>query len=375
MQLIDIKKVNIGILTFHNVHNYGAILQAYALYRNLSDYHSEIIDYQQKALTERNTHLFYNRNLSLKINLKHFLDHYILRRSIKKEKRFKEFVLQHIPIGIERISDLNQLKVKYDIVIVGSDQVWNPSITKGLDKNYLIEDYKWTCKKISYAASCGSHTFNKKELNIIEESLSKFDSISVREYTLKQQLIEKIKKPINVVLDPTFLLSKQEWGKLEVPIPLIKKKYLLIYTFDNDPLCFEISKKISDKLGLEVIAINSRFFRFKQVNKQYRNCGPSEFISLFLNAEFIVSNSFHGTSFAINFRKPFFSINKTTNPDRVANLLKILHLENRLLVSIEDNNLNNLTLSYESIEQNINDLINSSKQFLLNSINNSIQQL
>jgi hypothetical protein len=275
MQLLDIKKVNIGILTFHNAHNYGAILQAYALYKNLSDYHSEIIDYQQKALTERNTHLLYNRNLSLKSNLKHFLDHYILRRSIKKEKRFKQFVLQHIPIGIERISDLNQLKVKYDIIIVGSDQVWNPSITKGLDKNYLIEDYKWACKKISYAASCGSHIFNKNQLNILEESLSKFDSISVREYTLKQQLIEKIKKPINVVLDPTFLLSKQEWGKLEVPIPQIKKKYLLIYTFDNDPLCFEISKKISDKLGLEVIAINSRFFRFKQVNKQYRNCGPS----------------------------------------------------------------------------------------------------
>ncbi len=329
-------KNKIGLITYFKVINYGAVLQAYASYYALSTITKskvELIDYTHKIFLDKFSTKIFVKSRGFKGNIKHFINYFVLRRKVKKTHGFKKFVKQNFILS-KNVNSVTELNDVYDKIIVGSDQVWNLEYTKGeFDYNFLLKGVnKLITSKVAFSSSAGSYRFNEPELEDLCDSLRDFDYIGVREQGLKSQLDTKLDN-VKAVLDPTFLLDKEKWNelfKLENE-KLSSEKYVLIYTFDNNPLCFKTARYIAEQRGLKVYSITSSFIKNRLVDKQLSSLSPSGFLKYFYNADFIISNSFHGTCFSINFQKPFYSIIKRNNPMRVQDMLKTLGLEKRLI--------------------------------------------
>ncbi|MCR9063528.1 MAG: polysaccharide pyruvyl transferase family protein [Cytophagales bacterium] len=327
--------MKIGIVTFHNVYNYGGMLQAYALSKYLNksgSYTAECIDYRQPALTEKYTHKLYDNKKSLTENIKHFVSYYILRRNYQKEQKFDQFLKQNIKLSdrVYNIEDLQSLADEYKVLVSGSDQLWNPEFTGGdLDQVFFL-DVKFSGLKLAYASSAGAYQFNERESLKLKKYFSGYDRIAVREEYLRDQL-QSIQEDIQVGLDPTLLLNKMEWNEIARDIQEdCPSEFILLYTFNNDQRTLAIADRVREVLGLPIVSL----FRVKtSVNIDYTfdNLGPEEFLGLLNKASFVVSNSFHGTAFAVNFNKDFFSVYKKSNPYRVMNLLDRVGLRDRLV--------------------------------------------
>jgi hypothetical protein len=364
----------IGIVTFHNVYNYGGILQAFALFKVLENQNAECIDYIQPTLNLKYSHKLYNFNKSLSQNIKHFIKYYILRISAIKEKKMKNFIEKNISLSnftYTNIEDLKNNGNNYDILISGSDQIWNPSLTGGkLDPVYLLKFGNDGVKKIAYGSSAGSHIFNEDEMIILKETLSSFDKISVREDFLKEQLTPILNEKIQVVSDPTILLTKNDWRKIEVPVNKVPDNYILLYSFDDDPNCIETAKLIAKILSCKIVSIAGNKKKQNGVDLFLNDAGPNEFLWLIDNAKFVVTNSFHGTIFSIIFEKDFYSVKKNSNPHRVFNLLNKLNLTDRIFSKNDKVVLANLKIDYSNITSKVDNLRISSMDYLIDAIQN-----
>lgn len=365
----------IGIITFHNAYNYGAILQAYALFKVLENENAECIDYIQADLNLKYHHQLYNRKKSFYINIKHFLKYYILRKSYLKERKMKDFLKANIRFSNRKFSSFDELKFNsgdYDILISGSDQIWNPELTGGtIDKAYLLQFGNTNAKRISYASSAGSYVFNDEERGVLSSSLSLFERIGVRENFLKEQLNEIINKEIDTVLDPTLLLTSQEWQSISRPYDNKKiTNFVLLYTFDDDLNAIQSAKMIADDYGLKLISIAGNIKKQPGVDLFLADVGPEEFIWLFDNAKFVITNSYHGTIFSVIFKKEFYSIKKKSNPERVQNLLMSLGIAERIISDFSEIGKLNKQLNFVEIEKKLKRLKIESREFLFSSISN-----
>lgn len=330
--------MKIGIVTFHNVYNYGGMLQAYALckYLNTQNHDCVCINYQQPTLKQKYTHKLWDSRKSAVQNAKHFVSHYLLKKNVAKEKAFDQFLKQHIPLTkeVDSLQGFQKLVNEFDVLISGSDQLWNPIFTGGkLDPVYFLhsggED-----KKLAYASSAGAYEYSADELQQLKTYLSSYQRIAVREEFLQKQL-QKVLADVAVVLDPTLLLSRENWLEIAVPIAHLPEKYILLYTFDNDKESIRTADAISKKTGWPIVSL----FRVKtdvKIHAVLDHLGPQQFLHLVENCSFVVTNSFHGTAFAINFKKNFFSIYKKSNPHRVLNLVSRVSLAERVIHTAED---------------------------------------
>lgn len=205
--------MKIGILTFHCAHNYGAVLQTYALvtYLRKNNYDAEIIDYRPKSLTMSHGIMPWRRISRLNIIRKVI---FVLRilpfLTVRKERsdKFQSFI-DSLPLSTRKYTETDSEVTGYDIIICGSDQVWNPSITNGFDK-FFCGSVSHKGKFISYAASTEAKRIISDDYKKYKEVLSNFENISVRESELKNILQPLINKEITKVIDPVFLLSANE---------------------------------------------------------------------------------------------------------------------------------------------------------------------
>lgn len=296
----------IGILTFSRSFNYGAILQMFALYTYLTnkDLQVDIINnYQRKDQSNRT---FFQR---IRSNIWQYTVRSIFKdyKRINKTQKFKKAMLNYT----EFIPNRNVLVKKaegYDLVIVGSDQVWNP-IFAGIDDNWFLFFAK--CKKISYAASFGLSKIPEKFIEIYKKGLKNLDKISVREETGKKIIKDIINKDVDVVMDPVFLLNKKEWS--DIAIEPRYEKYILCYYMPGFPKVEkkieELAKYYSKKFNLKIINVGKKeYARLSFFEKNLFGIGLQEFLGLIKNANMIITNSFHGTAFSILFEKQFISV-------------------------------------------------------------------
>lgn len=355
----------IGILTFHRTQNYGAVLQAYALCQALSVYDVVCIDYNppKARMAGHYPHKLYHKHKSITYNLKHILKNVILKKNIKKEKKIHNFIETFIPVTKKKYYNLKQLKdakQQFDILISGSDQIWNPHLTGGeLDTAYFLSFGNKYQKKIAYASSAGSHMFNETEKEIVKNSLSSFHAIGVREKILKNQINKILGNTARTVVDPTLLLTKKDWLKISAPLDDLED-FLLVYSFGNCKLCEKIARRLSKSLNVKIITINKKI---KDAISR-KDLGIQEFIGLFNKAAFIVTNSFHGTIFSIIFRKKFFSAWYSDNPYRAQNLLNGLGLESRLIKNKEQFDKAEVAVNYTIAEKKLTELRQASLDFL-----------
>lgn len=327
----------IKIITFHSAHNYGAILQVYALQRVLSEENNvEVINYRNNNID--NTYKLINPE-TLKTIIKSITKNILyFHRNITRYNKFENIIKEKLNLT-KKYNSEEEIKKdfpKADIYITGSDQVWNTSITKGLQDSYTLNFGDDSTRRISYAASIGKSKLTDAEKEVFKEKILKLDYISVREEDAKKILTPVINKPIEVVLDPTLLISKEEWQNEIKNIKKEKEEYILAYTVGADDEYYKIINELSKKTNLRVIHFETRNKKIKNVLRNAYTSDPFEFINLIKNAKYVVCTSFHATVFSIIFNKKFFVIPHKITGSRVYNLLNKLEIENRAVKNLEE---------------------------------------
>ncbi len=363
--------MKVSIITRHAIANYGSLLQAFATQKVLENlgYDSEIIDYirddesykqHEKTLLKRKEG--WNNN-----PIKRAM--YLLTRqpeSVKAGKRFEKEREKLLNLS-ERYTNPKALKDNppaADIYMTGSDQVWGPVANGTYDDSYCLSFAEG--KKVAYAASFG-HTEMTEELkDYFKRWLTEYNSIAVREDSAVE-ILKDIGIETSQVLDPTLLLSKNYWE--EYLLPIKNRKYILVYQLHNDKKLGEYAKKVAKEKGLPLIRVSASFHQITREGK-FKWCPKlGEFLSYVKNAECVITDSFHGTAFAINFNTPFVEVlpnNKTGTRNK--SILNLTKLTDRVLQDTNDTTLasKEIDFSYANsvIEEQRHHSINVLKEML-----------
>lgn len=343
----------IGIITFHRAINYGALLQAYALQKVLKNkgFRCDIIDYRNYIIENQYKEKTFADCHSLKDIGKFILNSKFDSNSIRK---FRQFLSTHVSLSdpYYSIGELQKIASGYDKLICGSDQVWNYTLTN-FDKAYFLDFADNKLQKYSYAASFGFNNIPADYLEEYRTLLLKFNNISIRERRGAEILKTQIGINAEVVLDPTMLLSKQDWENITEDYKN-KKEYILLYVFWITPIIKNFVKKLANLTGCSIVFISNSLI--KKINATYeRSVGPTEFLGLFKNARYIVTNSFHGMVFAINFNKDFFLEMMPESlglNSRLYNVLDVFNLRARQIISGENNFIKD-SIDYNQVNKNL----------------------
>ncbi len=340
--------LTVGIVTILKTNNYGAELQAFALCHklNLMGLDAEIIDF----LFYKNPNFRRTKksksfvNIGLKRRLKEWLipiiesvkSLHFNEAKRKRNLRYERFHEYHTKISqktYHSIDELYNAALDYDIYIVGSDQVWNPYSNINLEPYFLTFAPK-NKKKISYASSFGVSKIPLDATSSYKECLNNLNHISVREEQGVEIIRDLIGRKACHVLDPTLLLDFNGWVSVAT-FPIEKKNYLLLYVLTNSDYATQLAKKVAEDLNLTLVRICKNAMQ-QDSDKSIINiidAGPSEFVGLFMNASFVITNSFHGTTFSVNFKKSFYTVlpEHKENNSRQESFLSMLGLSERLI--------------------------------------------
>lgn len=344
---------NIRILTFHSSENYGAVLQSYALLKYLKLSYPEdnikIIDFQTQDHIN-NYKLFKVKNISrLKKLIIYTLILFKIKGLLLRKKRFKEFVKTKLDLTSRYTSEdeLLNCNLKMDIVITGSDQVFNPN-NKYYKAYYLgFKEKKFI--KIAYAPSFGIHNFTQNISEQIGKYINDFDFTSCREEVGASFIAKITKKNVPTVCDPVFLLDKHEWTKI-IGSKIIKEKYIFVYDLNGGFELIKIANKIKEVTGYKIICQTQTPQRFYQVDNQKYDLGPKEFLEHINYSEYVITDSFHGTAFSIIFNKKFYTyIAQEKSSSRIRFLLNKFNMNNNI---IENGKYNEFCFNYSDNNNN-----------------------
>ena len=363
--------MRIDVITFHNTLNFGASLQCAALSRYLSSAGDEVevIDYLPNYVMDKKSSL---KELKKARGVRGFVKgvaYLSTFYSIKaKDEKIGEFLDENVTMtrAYHGFEELRSDPPKADVYVCGSDQVWNPNLTgNAFDESFFLRFVNHDAKKVAYGVSVGELRIENvsDELKIITED---FDHISVRESSACKQLSSVLEKNVSVVLDPTLLLEKTEYAAMERPCKVTYGKYLLLYTVQNSDTAVKIAKRIASEKGLDLIDISPNPFQRIPSAKKILNIGPGEYLTLFKNAEYVVTNSFHGTVFSIVYEKDFNSVLHATRGERIRDLLRSVDLSDRIMINSDE--INASEIEYGRVKKQLSALRENSNRFIQESI-------
>ena len=362
----------IGLVTFFNSYNYGVWFQAFATEYFLlqHQYDVEIVNYSNKYDREKLKY-FYKERGRIGGYISSFFKSLIFGKVRYYNRGFKNNLDVFYRLSKKRFTQVGGMeKLEYDVLIAGSDQIWNPETTGGrLDRVFLL-DFGKTKKRISYASSIGSSLIRDQDKYTFTETLKKFCAISVRENFAAEQLQSLITTPIKVVCDPTFLLRKRDWLEFDGKYSTIKKvdkKYILTYFVSGDKYTdryIDLVKAYSKKMGLPVWAIQFSSYYNKACDRKILGASIADFIELLNDAEIMITDSFHGVALSINLNKNFVVLENKKNPARIQNLLEMLDLEQRIDMPVKKLS----RIDYECVNKKVEEIRLESSNWLLNKI-------
>ena len=324
------KKVD--LITLHRVFNYGSVLQAYATQKLIESVGAacEIVDY----ITEQRTKKALKRQYKI-VDLKSLV--YYLLRAISidiKWYTFSKFIKKSMSVTSQRyvtIADLRKDPPVADIYMTGSDQVWNSKYNRGIDYGFFLDFGKKETRRVAFAASIGQETISKEEELEMAKLLSNYSEISVREKSAVEIIGKLIGKEPTLVIDPTLQVDVSEYEKIESK-PLVKGKYvLLMLLYNEDCGATDYARKVADILDCRLVKISWDLIKDRRVDKLFTHRSPEDFLSLIHNAEYVVTNSFHGTAFSLNYNKQFSVIKRKEMQTRIDSLLGLTGLMSRLI--------------------------------------------
>ncbi len=350
--------MKVGIITFHRAVNYGAVLQAYALQQAIkkTGNDAEILDYRCQEVERAASPLLGFRDGE---KIKNAIMKLVFR--LKKNISFYVFMRKYIHLSskAESSKDLKKMSSGYDVFFTGSDQVWNYGCA-GNDEAFFLTFVNDGHKKNAYAASFGREKLLEEDPFDYRELLSDFNSISVREKSGVDIVKNESGRDAEVTLDPTLLLTKKEWEPVIGKRPS-KEKYIFVYYIRESKDLLNYASELSKRTGYKIVnAKNSIEFFMK--------CSPSDFLAWIYYAEFLVTNSFHGTVFSLLFNKKFaieLDNGKSVN-NRSKELLELVNIDRTL--SLEKIDSIKEEIDYAVVEEIIKHEREKSIDFIRNAL-------
>ena len=359
----------VGIMTFHAADNYGAVLQSFALQRFLSmmGITNEIIDFSPESIISANEPLYIPEKFSLKKLLKQFAilpNYFKLRR---RSMRFKSFRVNNLALSqrLRLPEEIQHIKDAYQVVITGSDQVFNP-LTK-YSNTYYLKDFN-NVVKIAYAPSFGISKFTL----IGEEKralLRLFYRLSCREADGAAFLSEICGRDVPTVLDPVFLLERESWSKL-ARCPA-NGKYIFVYNLNGGENLIEIARRIKKVTGLPIICVSTRkYVSFNRgIDELHIDTAPEEFLGYVKDSEFVVTDSFHGSAFSLLFRRKVLAYVALKNASsRIFSLFNQLDIRGQIIDDIEEFKFERIV--FKDFNCRLAELVKCSQRFLQEISNN-----
>ena len=364
--------MKIGLITFHFVHNQGGLLQCFALQKVLQEmgHDVEVIHYCPSYHAVRysakpNPFVMVSQSYKKfrKSNIATCLYHcarsfckgiYICATKIYKQREinFSRFVSKNLNLT----KPYNTLKAlvkdppEFDVYISGSDQLWNPELLDGyLDPAYFLAFGNDNIRKITYAVSL-KESYTESEKETMAELCKNLDAVCLRESN--DTASEVLKEKYTICMDPTLLLDREDYDNV-ISEKSEKEPYIFVYGLQTTNEIIDAVETISKELGVRVINGSPHRIKLSGV-EQARDYGPDEFLSYIKNADFIITNSFHGTAFSIIYKKQFVTVAHTTRGKRMKNILEKLGLSSRIYGHAEFDWRNEI--DYVDAEKKRNDL-------------------
>ncbi|HBC30957.1 MAG TPA: polysaccharide pyruvyl transferase family protein [Clostridiales bacterium] len=334
--------MKISVITLHTVKNYGSVLQTYATQKKFEHMKVEVefVDYWRKNTQDHNLlHTFLSNSKKWNQNpFTRFIYKTIEYPSIHKRIHvFNRFLKQYIHLTPYRYLSYEELKAnppQADIYCTGSDQVWNSDCNGGIERPYFLEYVPKGKKRIAYAASFGKSKLSEKEQNMTKPLLQKYSMISVREDSgadiLSNMGIDSVQ-----ILDPTLILKLDEWKRLMAKRQ-VRQEYLLIYQLNKNRDFDSYAKNFARKKKLKLIRLSYDYYHIIKPGHIMYCPTVEEWISLFYYADYIMTDSFHGTAFSINFNKQFSVFFPPKFSSRLASILQLTGLENRRVIDCDN---------------------------------------
>ena len=365
--------MKIRILTFHTPINYGAILQAYALQKYLKNNFPKAdiqnIDFKTEKHIKKyglfikiRKDIFYYFSYQLGVIFKY-------RTLMNKKNKFSEFLKTEFSLTSRyaSINDFLNSVPKATHYIVGSDQVFHPK--SEYLKVFFLDFLKKDSKKIAYAPSFGMSNFNLELESKLKSYLKDFDSLSCRENDGAEFISRVTREEVPMVVDPVFLLTPNQWKKMAIE-PNYNKKYIFIYDLNGGENLIKIAKQIKKYTDYVIVCQTQTPDENYNIDYQLYDLGPREFVGHMLNAEYVVTDSFHGTAFSILFKKrQFVYVARPKASGRIISLMNLIDGKNRIYDNLENLNFSKEEVLFEYDSKKVNSTIELSKKYLLNSIN------
>lgn len=372
----------VGIITMHKVWNAGSALQAYALQHIVANlgYDVELIDYvypnwEHTAYQQSDKDFPQHSYLGL---CKSFISQVKAKWSAKDPMalyyKFYAEQFNDSAVCYQSRKSLLENPPICDIYVTGSDQVWNPNYI-GFDTNFFLAFAPASAKRISYASSFSVSSVPAYLREIYASELNNYSHLSVREASGKALVKELTGKEAEVCLDPTLLLDRKSWLKLADASSIrIDEPYLLIYimgyAYSPYPDIYRHIEAVNKELNLPIVWLNGveGHYHIKFRKKQISLTGPYEFLYLFANAAFVVTDSFHGTAFSLNMEREFISVVKSLegSDSRMMNLLRSVGASSRARVCKEAVHEEEAQpkVNYEQVRENLVQLRKQSIEYL-----------
>lgn len=335
----------IAIFTCHNDPNYGSMLQAYALVEAIRKLGIEAEYISYNTGNEPRTGV-----LRLLADIKHTLQNLMGKKKAVSEfdffnspefkstmDAFRRFHTSYIPCSqVEYYYNTIGSKLninQYDNYIVGSDQSWSPNLYS-VRKPYFLDIAEFSPKN-AYAPSMGTTVFSDEYKKILKDKLSSFNHLSCREGVNSRMLSELLDKNVEHVLDPTLLLTPSDWNKIATQ-PKIQGEYVLAYILGEKDTVVSFAENVANKKGLPLYFIVTRP-KYLSMQNALTGVGPDDFVGLIKNATCVITDSYHGCLFCINYNREFYAFSKRVGDMnqldniRILEMLNGIGLENRLL--------------------------------------------
>lgn len=356
--------MKICTITCHDVYNVGASLQAYALqtYLKSLSHDVKIIDYKPDYLSK-------HYKLGVIGNPKY--DKPLLRyayllaklpgrlHTLPRKKAFDSFRSRYLDLT-KRYTSNEELKnepPEADVYFAGSDQIWNPLFPNGKDPAFYL-DFVRQGVRASYAASFAVDEFPQELREVTAQYLQKLDHVAVRESSGLGILETLGITDAVTVLDPVFLLDREQWEAMAEMLAECKKPYLLVYDFDNSAAVGELAERLAAEHGWAIYSI----FDLPYAERCFSLCGPEIFLGLIQEASFVLSNSFHATAFSVIFRREFAVVERTEKINtRMRDLTSLLGLSDHMVTETANVPFNT---DWTQVERRLEEEIDHAKAYI-----------
>ncbi len=324
----------IGLITLHRWFNYGSMLQSYATNKLLNDmgYDCELIDYTPPKIDNHRSYKLYNDEKEWE-NLRKQFEKQIDQR---KQCFYKFMNLYKTSIyKYDSDEELYNTPPKYDAYVTGSDQIWNVNM-RIASKAYFLH-FVESEEKYAFSTSIGRCKADK--LQPYQQYMEKYKRIYMREEDGEQVIQQMCPKTfVSRMIDPTLILRSEDWNEIVEKQRLVSGKYVACYATLDDQLddMMPILRKIYQVKGIPIVLFGMVLPREEDGIINIVDAGPYEFIRLIRDASLVITHSFHGTAFALNFNVPFMTYNDSMENPRKEGVLRMVGLGNRIVHNVEE---------------------------------------